>query len=108
MGVTAAETRNVERRVPADPVNLASQEVIEPHAGQAWLPDSSHKTGRGSKTAGPPSLPRAEEDGDGIQTGRMVCAGSSSTRTGASSASCAQSLTIVAMAAAKPSATGST
>jgi acetyl-CoA carboxylase/biotin carboxylase 1 len=47
MGVIAAEARNVERRVPADPINPASQEVIEPHAGQAWLPDSAHRTAAG-------------------------------------------------------------
>ena len=47
MGVIAAETRNVERRVPADPINPASQEVIEPYAGQAWLPDSAHRTAAG-------------------------------------------------------------
>jgi len=44
MGVIAVETRNVERRVPADPANDASQEVIEPQAGQVWFPDSAFKT----------------------------------------------------------------
>jgi acetyl-CoA carboxylase/biotin carboxylase 1 len=44
MGVIAVETRNVERRVPADPANPASQEVIEPQAGQVWFPDSAFKT----------------------------------------------------------------
>ena len=58
MGVIAAETRNGERRVPADPINPASQEVIEPYAGQAWLPDSAHKTGRGSKTCMPLQVQR--------------------------------------------------
>jgi len=44
MGVIAVETRNVDRRVPADPANPASQEVLEPQAGQVWFPDSAHKT----------------------------------------------------------------
>jgi len=44
MGVIALETRNVERRVPADPANPASQEVVEPQAGQVWFPDSAFKT----------------------------------------------------------------
>mmetsp|Transcript_96126 Transcript_96126/g.215116 ORF Transcript_96126/g.215116 Transcript_96126/m.215116 type:complete len:642 (-) Transcript_96126:42-1967(-) len=44
MGVIAVETRNVERRVPADPANPESQEVVEAQAGQVWFPDSAHKT----------------------------------------------------------------
>jgi len=44
MGVIAVETRNVERRVPADPANPLSQEVVEPQAGQVWFPDSAFKT----------------------------------------------------------------
>jgi len=44
MGVIAVETRNVERKVPADPANPASQEVVEPQAGQVWFPDSAFKT----------------------------------------------------------------
>jgi acetyl-CoA carboxylase/biotin carboxylase 1 len=44
MGVIAVETRNMDRRVPADPANPASQEVVEPQAGQVWFPDSAHKT----------------------------------------------------------------
>jgi len=44
MGVIAVETRNVDRRIPADPANPASQEVVEPQAGQVWFPDSAFKT----------------------------------------------------------------
>eukprot|EP00441_Pelagodinium_beii_P031460 CAMPEP_0197637908 /NCGR_PEP_ID=MMETSP1338-20131121/12992_1 /TAXON_ID=43686 ORGANISM="Pelagodinium beii, Strain RCC1491" /NCGR_SAMPLE_ID=MMETSP1338 /ASSEMBLY_ACC=CAM_ASM_000754 /LENGTH=2142 /DNA_ID=CAMNT_0043210401 /DNA_START=44 /DNA_END=6472 /DNA_ORIENTATION=+ len=44
VGVIAVETRNVDRRIPADPANPASQEVIEPQAGQVWFPDSAFKT----------------------------------------------------------------
>jgi len=44
VGVIAVETRNVDRRVPADPANPTSQEVIEPQAGQVWFPDSAFKT----------------------------------------------------------------
>jgi len=44
MGVIAVETRNVDRVVPADPANPASQEVVEPQAGQVWFPDSAFKT----------------------------------------------------------------
>eukprot|EP00933_Yihiella_yeosuensis_P020595 TRINITY_DN16471_c1_g1_i1.p1 TRINITY_DN16471_c1_g1~~TRINITY_DN16471_c1_g1_i1.p1 ORF type:complete len:1059 (-),score=252.45 TRINITY_DN16471_c1_g1_i1:316-3216(-) len=43
-GVIAVETRNVDRRVPADPANPTSQEVVEPQAGQVWFPDSAFKT----------------------------------------------------------------
>merc|ERR1711959_521397 len=44
MGVIAVETRNVDRRIPADPANPDSSEVVEPQAGQVWFPDSAHKT----------------------------------------------------------------
>jgi len=44
MGVISVETRNVERRVPADPANPTSQEIVEPQAGQVWYPDSAFKT----------------------------------------------------------------
>eukprot|EP00931_Biecheleriopsis_adriatica_P052507 TRINITY_DN3055_c0_g1_i3.p1 TRINITY_DN3055_c0_g1~~TRINITY_DN3055_c0_g1_i3.p1 ORF type:complete len:2157 (-),score=543.39 TRINITY_DN3055_c0_g1_i3:77-6547(-) len=44
VGVIAVETRNVDRRVPADPANPSSQEVVEPQAGQVWFPDSAFKT----------------------------------------------------------------
>jgi len=43
-GCIAVETRNVDRRVPADPQNPDSQEVVEPQAGQVWFPDSAFKT----------------------------------------------------------------
>jgi len=44
MGVIAVETRNVDRRIPADPANPDSSEVVEPQAGQVWFPDSAFKT----------------------------------------------------------------
>mmetsp|Transcript_28574 Transcript_28574/g.51772 ORF Transcript_28574/g.51772 Transcript_28574/m.51772 type:complete len:2160 (-) Transcript_28574:247-6726(-) len=44
MGVIAVETRNVERRIPADPGNPESREVVEAQAGQVWFPDSAFKT----------------------------------------------------------------
>eukprot|EP00930_Biecheleria_cincta_P026767 TRINITY_DN18824_c0_g4_i1.p1 TRINITY_DN18824_c0_g4~~TRINITY_DN18824_c0_g4_i1.p1 ORF type:complete len:2184 (-),score=502.75 TRINITY_DN18824_c0_g4_i1:163-6714(-) len=44
MGVIAVETRNVERRIPADPGNPDSREVVEAQAGQVWFPDSAFKT----------------------------------------------------------------
>ena len=34
----------MDRRIPADPANPASQEVVEPQAGQVWFPDSAFKT----------------------------------------------------------------
>jgi acetyl-CoA carboxylase/biotin carboxylase 1 len=44
MGVIAVETRLMERRIPADPANPESREVVEAQAGQVWFPDSSYKT----------------------------------------------------------------
>ncbi|CAK9008538.1 unnamed protein product [Durusdinium trenchii] len=44
LGVIAVETRNVERKIPADPGNPESREIVEPQAGQVWFPDSAHKT----------------------------------------------------------------
>eukprot|EP00913_Durusdinium_trenchii_P021985 g20658.t1 len=44
MGVIAVETRRLENTIPADPANPASQEVVEPQAGQVWFPDSAFKT----------------------------------------------------------------
>ena len=44
MGVIAVETRNMERRIPADPGNPESREIVEPQAGQVWFPDSAFKT----------------------------------------------------------------
>jgi len=56
MGVIAVETRTGDRRIPADPGNAESREIIEPQAGQVWFPDSAYKTaqaiqdfGRGEK-----------------------------------------------------------
>jgi len=34
----------MDRRIPADPANAESREVIEAQAGQVWFPDSSFKT----------------------------------------------------------------
>jgi len=44
MGVIAVETRLMDRRIPADPANPESREVVEAQAGQVWFPDSSFKT----------------------------------------------------------------
>jgi len=44
MGVIAVETRSMDRKIPADPANPESQEVVEPQAGQVWFPDSAFKT----------------------------------------------------------------
>lgn len=44
MGVIAVETRSVERKIPADPGNPESREVVEAQAGQVWYPDSAYKT----------------------------------------------------------------
>merc|ERR1719262_1420804 len=44
MGCIAVETRNVDRRIPADPANPESRGVSEPQAGQVWFPDSAFKT----------------------------------------------------------------
>jgi len=44
VGVVAVETRLSEQRVPADPANPDSTEVIMPQAGQVWFPDSAYKT----------------------------------------------------------------
>ena len=38
VGVVAVETRLSEQRVPADPANPDSTEVIMPQAGQVWFP----------------------------------------------------------------------
>eukprot|EP00612_Vaucheria_litorea_P002853 CAMPEP_0171460884 /NCGR_PEP_ID=MMETSP0945-20130129/5573_1 /TAXON_ID=109269 /ORGANISM="Vaucheria litorea, Strain CCMP2940" /LENGTH=2045 /DNA_ID=CAMNT_0011987159 /DNA_START=270 /DNA_END=6407 /DNA_ORIENTATION=+ len=44
MGVINVETRLSEQRIPADPANPDSREVVHPQAGQVWFPDSSYKT----------------------------------------------------------------
>lgn len=44
MGCIAVETRLMERRIPADPANPESKEVVEAQAGQVWFPDSAYKT----------------------------------------------------------------
>lgn len=44
MGVIAVETRLQELRVPADPANPESRELVLPQAGQVWFPDSAYKT----------------------------------------------------------------
>jgi acetyl-CoA carboxylase/biotin carboxylase 1 len=43
-GVINVETRLSEQRIPADPANPESREVIQAQAGQVWFPDSAHKT----------------------------------------------------------------
>ncbi|KAJ8902898.1 hypothetical protein NDN08_006218 [Rhodosorus marinus] len=43
-GVISIETRSVDRRIPADPGNEESREVVEAQAGQVWFPDSAYKT----------------------------------------------------------------
>ena len=35
--------RNVERKIPADPGNPESHEIVEGQAGQVWFPDSAYK-----------------------------------------------------------------
>ncbi len=44
MGAIAVETRTLERVVPADPANPASQEQRIMEAGQVWYPNSAFKT----------------------------------------------------------------
>ena len=44
MGAIAVETRLSEQRIPADPANPDSNEVIQQQAGQVWFPDSAFKT----------------------------------------------------------------
>ena len=44
MGAIAVETRTLERVVPADPANPASQEQRIMEAGQVWYPNSAYKT----------------------------------------------------------------
>lgn len=44
MGVINVETRLSEQRIPADPANSESREVLQQQAGQVWFPDSAYKT----------------------------------------------------------------
>jgi len=44
VGVIAVETRMTETRIPADPANPASSEMVLQQAGQVWFPDSAFKT----------------------------------------------------------------
>ena len=44
MGAIAVETRTLERVLPADPANPASQEQRIMEAGQVWYPNSAYKT----------------------------------------------------------------
>jgi len=44
LGIVAVETRGVERRIPADPQEANSSDVVELQAGQVWYPDSAYKT----------------------------------------------------------------
>ncbi len=43
-GVINVETRLTEQRIPADPANPESREVVQQQAGQVWFPDSAYKT----------------------------------------------------------------
>lgn len=43
-GCIAVETRLQEVRLPADPANPESREVVLQQAGQVWFPDSAYKT----------------------------------------------------------------
>ncbi len=43
-GVINVETRLSEQRIPADPANPESREVVQRQAGQVWFPDSAYKT----------------------------------------------------------------
>eukprot|EP00958_Prasinococcus_capsulatus_P024488 scaffold3827_cov394-Prasinococcus_capsulatus_cf.AAC.7 len=49
MGVIAVETRLMEQRIPADPADDASREMVLAQAGQVWFPDSAHKTAQAIK-----------------------------------------------------------
>ncbi|KAG5181165.1 acetyl-CoA carboxylase [Tribonema minus] len=44
MGIINVETRLSEQRIPADPANSESREVLQQQAGQVWFPDSAYKT----------------------------------------------------------------
>jgi acetyl-CoA carboxylase/biotin carboxylase 1 len=57
MGVIAVETRLSERRIPADPANPESREVVEAQAGQVWFPDSSYKTAQALRDFNNEGLP---------------------------------------------------
>ena len=44
LGVICVETRTVEKTIPADPADAATQAQILLQAGQVWFPDSAFKT----------------------------------------------------------------
>lgn len=49
MGVIIAETRMMERVIPADPANQDSQQSVVQQAGGVWFPDSAYKTAQAIK-----------------------------------------------------------
>jgi acetyl-CoA carboxylase/biotin carboxylase 1 len=57
MGAIAVETRGVEQRIPADPANPDSSELIQPQAGQVLYPDSSYKTAQAIRDFNNEGLP---------------------------------------------------
>jgi acetyl-CoA carboxylase/biotin carboxylase 1 len=51
IAVIAAETRMMEKVIPADPANQESQQSIVQQAGGVWFPDSAYKTAQAIKMA---------------------------------------------------------
>lgn len=49
IAVIAAETRMMEKVIPADPANQESQQSIVQQAGGVWFPDSAYKTAQAIK-----------------------------------------------------------
>jgi acetyl-CoA carboxylase/biotin carboxylase 1 len=49
LGVIIAETRMMERVIPADPANQESQQSVVQQAGGVWFPDSAYKTAQAIK-----------------------------------------------------------
>ena len=48
MGVIITENRTREKKTPADPADLNSQETVVQQAGCVWFPDSASKTAQAS------------------------------------------------------------
>ncbi len=57
VGIVAAETRPVEKRIPADPADVSSREMVQQQAGSVWFPDSSAKTAQAIRDMGREGLP---------------------------------------------------
>ncbi len=57
VGIVAAETRPVEKRIPADPADVSSREMLQQQAGSVWFPDSSAKTAQAIRDMGREGLP---------------------------------------------------